>query len=72
MKVAVAAVIGVFIIFALSRSAAMLHNYNSPMDVYRQVYNNPEPGNQTICVGREWYRFWTHFFLPENYRYAFS
>jgi alpha-1,2-mannosyltransferase len=48
----------------------MLHNYNSTMDVYRHVYNNPTPGNQTICVGREWYRFWTHFFLPENYRYV--
>jgi hypothetical protein len=59
-----------FIVLAVSRTGAMLHNYNSTMDVYRHVYDNPTPGNQTICVGREWYRFWTHFFLPENYRYV--
>ena len=31
----------------------------------------PSGAEQRLCVGKEWYRFPSHFFLPSNVRVAF-
>jgi alpha-1,2-mannosyltransferase len=50
-----------YAILSLARILAQLRAYAAPM----QVYNNLEsPSN--ICLGKEWYRFPSSFFIPEN------
>ena len=44
----------------------MYKGYHAPMDVYAEVSKlNPTGPAPTICVGKEWYRFSSSFFLPE-------
>ena len=52
-----------------------LSGYHASMDVYvelQKVANNPrihslsQDKNVNICVGKEWYRFPSHFFLPSD------
>jgi alpha-1,2-mannosyltransferase len=63
-----------FAILSVSRTSAMLVNYGAPLKVYSEFENIPALGNkipETICVGKEWYRFATHYFLPERFRLSF-
>lgn len=47
-----------------------LSGYHAPLDVYgelsrqAQEYNIQKPVN--LCVGKEWYRFPSSFFLPDE------
>ena len=59
---------GFFIIYiALSccRISALETYYRAPMHLYKDVYNIPEP-SATICVGKEWHRFPSSFFVPNG------
>ncbi|MFH4978646.1 hypothetical protein AB6A40_005355 [Gnathostoma spinigerum] len=70
-----------FACFSLSRSAALHRNYAAPIDVYKgfneylatpEVLDQPrfairEDGAKIrLCVGKEWYRFPSSFFLPSQ------
>lgn len=62
--------------FTLPRTVALVHGYGAPMQVYRQlpVESSAAPiGRQlAVCVGTEWYRFPSSFFLPgPSYRLQF-
>ena len=57
------------------RLSISLSGYHASMDVYvelQKVANNPRvhslplDKNVNICVGKEWYRFPSHFFLPSD------
>merc|ERR1711962_1606859 len=73
----------VFSILSLSRSAALFTGYHAPLDVYPQLNNLVHPIDESIapkykpdesinvCVGREWYRYPSSFFLPDNWNYLF-
>lgn len=54
---------------------AHLHDQESQMRPHEQIeiFSRPKSaGNFTyVCVGKEWYRFATHFFLPPHLRLAF-
>merc|ERR1712003_569435 len=59
---------GFFIIYiALSfcRISALETYYRAPMHLYKDVYNIPEP-EATICIGKEWHRFPSSFFVPDG------
>ena len=49
-----------------------LHSgYHAPLDIYsnlKHIHNNLLPHGQTVnlCVGKEWYRFPSSFFLPSQ------
>ena len=52
-----------------------IQGYHAPLDVYHQLNEiNEDPGNHelhkmskiNLCVGKEWYRFPSNFFLPER------
>lgn len=47
--------------------------YHAPMDIYTQLSNNyltlPESDVINVCVGKEWYRYPSSFFLPDD-RYS--
>ncbi|ORX99359.1 hypothetical protein K493DRAFT_279646 [Basidiobolus meristosporus CBS 931.73] len=74
------AVISVFLIISMSRVVGLYTHYHAPLDVYGKFYDNDflshaaEMHNGTeanVCVGKEWYRFHSHYFLPDNYRLRF-
>lgn len=60
----------VTIVSALSvlRTLQLVMDYSAPLDVYKHI---PEDAEGSICVGREWYRYPSSFFLPENARLRF-
>uniref|UniRef100_A0A0N5A809 Mannosyltransferase n=1 Tax=Syphacia muris TaxID=451379 RepID=A0A0N5A809_9BILA len=71
-------VISVFIFLSLSRSIALYRNYSAPMKIYKGLNEHlSDPANLDdiartenngtvikICVGKEWYRFPSSFFMP--------
>jgi len=65
--------VGVSALFSLSRIAALYQGYHGVTDVWMQVNQLPDfPTTTTVCVGKEWYRFQSSFFLPTtNFKVAF-
>ena len=59
-------VLGVYALLSLSRILAQIRAYAAPM----QVYGNLESPS-TICLGKEWYRFPSSFFIPNTSRASF-
>ena len=52
-----------------------ISGYHAPMEVYGELYKaSSDPSvhrlapdkNVNVCVGKEWYRFPSSFFLPSN------
>ncbi|KAI0207455.1 Alpha-1,2-mannosyltransferase ALG9 [Lamellibrachia satsuma] len=69
-----------FVLISLSRILALYFGYHAPLDVYgelNQIAHNPKmhtfsPGQHVnVCVGKEWYRFPSHFFLPNKWHLKF-
>ena len=55
------------------RSAGLATAYNAPFKIYSKL-DASESRDMTVCVGKEWYRFPSSFFLPSEhgtYRLAF-
>jgi alpha-1,2-mannosyltransferase len=67
----------VFTLLGISRTAAVFTNYHAPFIIYGNLYNDlirEGKSNESIniCVGKEWYRFPSSFFLPsENVKLQF-
>jgi len=61
-----------FTCLGLSRIASSYYNYHSSLDIYSSLSTNEElrelsaQGQVNLCVGKEWYRFPSHFFLPNS------
>jgi alpha-1,2-mannosyltransferase len=59
------------VIVSLSRTISVISNYRAPLDVYAKLSEHiaaNEPANKQInvCVGKEWYRFPSNFFMPRD------
>eukprot|EP00035_Acanthoeca_spectabilis_P039164 m.59601 g.59601 ORF g.59601 m.59601 type:complete len:549 (+) comp9470_c0_seq1:528-2174(+) len=55
----------VFCALSVSRGIATHRAYHAPLDVYHEVATlKVPPTGLKICVGKEWYRFASSFFLP--------
>ncbi|XP_070538131.1 alpha-1,2-mannosyltransferase ALG9-like [Ptychodera flava] len=72
-----AVVVGVvFTVLSLSRSVALFHGYHGPLDLYPElnrladgetgVHKLPADAQVNVCVGKEWYRFPSSYFLPND------
>eukprot|EP00038_Savillea_parva_P010725 m.192314 g.192314 ORF g.192314 m.192314 type:complete len:575 (-) comp18618_c0_seq1:93-1817(-) len=68
----------VFAVVSTSRTMATHKAYHAPMDVYQTVAtlarDSPQSSPATtmrLCVGKEWYRFSSSFFLPKDVEMAF-
>eukprot|EP00897_Mesotaenium_endlicherianum_P001191 jgi/Mesen1/11072/ME000099S10512 len=70
-------VLGLTLVLSLSRIAAILTAYSAPLRAYSHI---PAPASEkplanettTVCVGSEWHRFPSSFFLPSpHHRVAF-
>ncbi|KAL8597468.1 hypothetical protein ACOMHN_047695 [Nucella lapillus] len=64
-----------FSLLCLSRSVALYQGYHASMDVYVElqrvasdpkVHTLPQDKSVNVCVGKEWYRFPSNFFLPSD------
>ena len=56
-----------------ARIASSIHNYSAPLTLYNHLYSKELGMNSTkdvkICVGKEWYRFGSSFFIPSKYQH---
>ncbi|TPX60331.1 hypothetical protein PhCBS80983_g01858 [Powellomyces hirtus] len=72
--------LALFTAVSLSRTLALYLHYHAPIDVFHHVKDLPLPppassnsnrgsgGERALCVGKEWYRFPSHYFLPDDIR----
>jgi len=51
-------------LLSASRSAALHLNFAAPLQVYGALYY--QAPSEPVCVGKEWYRFPSSFFLPRH------
>lgn len=59
-------------VLAVSRTAALVVHYKAPMDVYKALPAIESKERVYVCVGAEWYRYPSSFFLPgAQYRLQF-
>ncbi|KAJ3354464.1 mannosyltransferase [Entophlyctis luteolus] len=57
----------VFVALSTSRLAAMVTNYGGPLYIWRYLGRHiMTPKQEVVCVGAEWHRFTSHFFVPAN------
>jgi alpha-1,2-mannosyltransferase len=77
-KIAAAAVLLVYAVLSIMRISALISYYGAPIHVYRNVPNLTPPvptagggAYSNICVGREWYRFPSSYFLRDDQRLKF-
>eukprot|EP01147_Barroeca_monosierra_P005163 gene5163-7013_t len=69
----------IFTLLSLSRIAALNRNYHAPLEIFRHLPDASAAISSTtvnneiihICIGKEWYRFPSSFFLPSK-RYKFD
>ncbi|KAF5101960.1 hypothetical protein D0Z00_000615 [Geotrichum galactomycetum] len=77
-KTAVAAVLLVYAALSIMRTSALISYYGAPITVYNTVRDLIPPEHtagggeySNICVGREWYRFPSSYFLRDDQRLKF-
>lgn len=58
----------VYALLSVSRGIAIIQSYHAPLDVYAAL---PPDAAGNVCVGKEWHRFPTSFFLPPKARLRF-
>jgi alpha-1,2-mannosyltransferase len=67
-------IVAVICLIGLSRTIGQVVNYRAPLQVYAHLseHLNETTSITNVCVGKEWYRFPSNFFLPhENTRLKF-
>lgn len=52
------------------RTLGTVTAYNAPLSVYKPLQDLARP-NDTVCLGKEWYRFPSHYLLPKTMRSKF-
>jgi alpha-1,2-mannosyltransferase len=60
------AVIGAYALLSLARVLAQVRAFGGPMQVYGDLETH-----STVCLGKEWYRFPSSFFIPHTSRALF-
>ena len=60
------------IVLGVFRTAGVVTAYRAPLDIYKPLAA-PEYARSydAVCLGKEWYRFPSSFFLPQNMRARF-
>ncbi|KAI9095966.1 putative alpha-1,2-mannosyltransferase [Phlyctochytrium arcticum] len=68
----------VFALLSISRTLALYTQYHAPLSVMAHARTLPAPDSNsrgwqesTLCIGKEWYRFPSHYFLPQDTRLRF-
>jgi alpha-1,2-mannosyltransferase len=67
-------VVGVFVLLSAVRIYSQYQFYHAPLDVYAELRNHSPKStlrSEVVCVGKEWYRFPSHYFVPMGMRMEF-
>ena len=70
------AFVGFWILLAIAlgifRTAGVVMAYSAPLEIYKPL-QNPDLAHSydAVCLGKEWYRFPSSFFVPQNMRARF-
>ncbi|KAI4333577.1 hypothetical protein L6164_018364 [Bauhinia variegata] len=49
-----------------ARTFSLIHGYSAPMEIYKILEHHDDAGTGSVlCVGSEWHRFPSSFFVPE-------
>lgn len=70
-------ILTIIALIGLLRINALHHFYFAPLDVYSKLFEEQEKFQsrsgdiRNVCVGREWYRYPSSYFLPDNMRLRF-
>ena len=62
-------------VLSVSRMTALHRHYSAPFGVYRYLASeivNSMASDVTVCVGKEWHRFPSHYFLPDQAQIRFT
>lgn len=60
------------LVTGLARTTGTVQAYHAPLEIYQSLQNQEfASSNGTICLGKEWYRFPSSYFLPNNMRARF-
>ena len=80
-RIIIATIVIIFISLSASRAVSLTRNYGATLQVYSYLSGSELQSSQidhagkekvNICVGKEWYRFPSNFFLPsERYQLQF-
>lgn len=74
LRVGLVLLIGLSGALSCSRGYALYYFYGAPQRLMTAAYptlQHAAPSNVTVCVGREWYRFPSSFFLPASHTFGF-
>jgi alpha-1,2-mannosyltransferase len=58
------------IALSLLRTAGLATGYTAPLKVYSPLQKHAQSGD-TVCLGKEWYRFPSSYFLPDGVKAKF-
>ena len=57
-------------LLSAARVGSSIHNYSAPLTLYNHLYSKELGKDCTrevnVCLGKEWYRFGTSFFIPSE------
>ncbi|WVZ00770.1 hypothetical protein V8G54_026839 [Vigna mungo] len=48
-----------------ARTFSLIHGYSAPLEVYKILEHYDAENNSVLCVGSEWHRFPSSFFIPD-------
>jgi alpha-1,2-mannosyltransferase len=65
------ALVGAHAALSLSRAVSIIDGYSAPVrllthDNTTTHWQRLDKASATVCIGKDWYRFPSHFFLPEQ------
>ncbi|XP_021773824.1 dol-P-Man:Man(6)GlcNAc(2)-PP-Dol alpha-1,2-mannosyltransferase-like [Chenopodium quinoa] len=59
-------ILGFILCVSHSRTFSLIHGYSAPLEIYKHLQYHEDAGyGSTLCVGSEWHRFPSSFFIPD-------
>ncbi|KAH9617532.1 hypothetical protein KSS87_006504 [Heliosperma pusillum] len=59
-------ILSLIISISYSRTFSLIHGYSAPVEIYKHLdYHEDAGAGSTLCVGSEWHRFPSSFFVPD-------
>lgn len=60
------AILGIILCVSHSRTFSLINGYSAPLEIYKHLQYHDDAGEgSTLCVGSEWHRFPSSFFVPD-------
>ncbi|KAL2466775.1 Dol-P-Man:Man(6)GlcNAc(2)-PP-Dol alpha-1 [Abeliophyllum distichum] len=61
--------LGLILCASHSRTFSLINGYSAPLEIYKHLEHHDDAGTgSTLCVGGEWHRFPSSFFVPDYVR----